>query len=125
MRKVTATDPESPESINTINISSTHKGHDTLANARLHDQERPDPVNNVFTVIANVDTESLLCHASENLASLSVMASDLADQLTGPRRNVALAMQQLTVLCELLVNRALDDLDPPQELSEASLAGQR
>ncbi|MBT2338219.1 MULTISPECIES: DUF6124 family protein [Pseudomonas] len=119
MKKVIPEVAESPISIDTINLSAP------LATGRSHEPERPDPVSNVFTVVANVDTEALLCHASENLASLSVMASDLADQLDGPRRNVALAMQQLTVLCELLVNRALDDLDPPQEVPGVSSSNQR
>ncbi|MNP34948.1 hypothetical protein D3C76_1282580 [compost metagenome] len=61
----------------------------------------------------NIDTESLLCHACETLASLNVMATDLACELEGSRRNVMLAIQQLAVLGELLVNRALDNLDPP------------
>jgi len=48
------------------------------------------------------------------------MSTDLADEMDGSRRNIALAMQQLSVLCELLVNRALDELDASQELSTAS-----
>ncbi|MNY77221.1 hypothetical protein D3C86_2170480 [compost metagenome] len=40
------------------------------------------------------------------------MTLDFANQLEGPQRNVALALQQLTMLTELLVNRARDNLDP-------------
>lgn len=71
------------------------------------------PASHIFTILPNVDSESLLCHACENLASLNVMATNLAGELEGSYRNVALAIQQLVVLSELLVNRALDDLDPP------------
>jgi hypothetical protein len=37
---------------------------------------------------------------------------------------VALAIQQLSVLAELLVNRALDNLDPPDGLPETPSASQ-
>ena len=67
---------------------------------------------NIFRVRPDVDTLTLLAHASETLASLNVMTMDFADRLEGPQRNVALALQQLTMLTELLVNRARDNLDP-------------
>ena len=84
----------------------------------------PDHPTPVFTVIPNIDTRSLLCHACETLASLNVMTTDLADELEGSRRSVILAVQQLTELGELLVNRALDNLEPPTGL-EAALNNQR
>ena len=87
---------------------------------RLRNPNRPDPVSHVFAVVPNVDTESLLCHACETLASLNVMATDLACELEGSRRNVMLAIQQLAALGELLVNRALDNLDPPGGFTEAA-----
>jgi hypothetical protein len=48
------------------------------------------------------------------------MTTDLACELEGSLRNEALAIQQLVVLAELMVNRALDILDPPSGLSMAS-----
>jgi hypothetical protein len=66
----------------------------------------------LFAVAPDVDTETLLVHACETLASLNVISTDLAFELEGSRRNVALAIQQMVVLGELLVNRALDNLDP-------------
>jgi hypothetical protein len=66
----------------------------------------------IFTVARDVDTETLLVHACEMLASLNVMSTDPAFELEGSRRNVALAIQQIVVLGELLVNRALDNLEP-------------
>ncbi|WLG85602.1 DUF6124 family protein [Pseudomonas cucumis] len=67
---------------------------------------------NIFSVRPDVDTTTLLAHASETLASLNVMTLDFANQLEGSQHNVALALHQLTVLTELLVNRARDNLDP-------------
>ncbi|MBN3864624.1 hypothetical protein HCU66_20545 [Pseudomonas frederiksbergensis] len=81
--------------------------------ARLRNPKQPDPVSHVFTILPDVDTPTLLAHASETLASMNVMTTDLADQLEGSHRNVALAMQQLAVLAEMLINRALDNLDSP------------
>jgi hypothetical protein len=76
-----------------------------------------DPISHIFTISPDVDTETLLIHTSETLASLNAMATDLAFELEGSRRNVALAIQQLTVLAELMVNRALEHLDTPDSTS--------
>lgn len=45
-------------------------------------------------------------------ASANTLASDFADQLGRPQRNTALAIQQIIMLAELAVNRALDRVDP-------------
>lgn len=87
-------------------------GFPPLGDRRLHDPARPEPVSHIFTIIPDVDTESLLCHACETLASLKVMTAELAGDLQGPHRHVVLALQQLTELGELLVSRALDNLGP-------------
>jgi hypothetical protein len=67
----------------------------------------------IFVIAPDVDSETLLAHACETLASVNVMASDLAFELEGPKRNTALAIQQMISLVELAVNRALDHLDLP------------
>jgi hypothetical protein len=81
----------------------------------------PEPVkprqpSTMFLIHPNIDTENLLAHASESLASANVMAGDLAgdlaDQLSRPQRSTALAIQQIVMLAELAVNRALDRVDP-------------
>jgi len=69
----------------------------------------------LFAVLPNIDNEALLVHASETLASLNVMASDLAFDLEHSRRHVALAIQQLAVLGRLLVDRALDRMNGPDQ----------
>ncbi|WP_367374000.1 DUF6124 family protein [Pseudomonas lini] len=66
----------------------------------------------MFIVAPNMDTESLLAHAYESLATASVLASDFANDLIGPQRYTALAIQQSIMLAELAVNRALDNVDP-------------
>ena len=119
---MTKSNPNSSKSPNTsafdtIDISKLSEITEPLVSARLRNPNRPDPVSHVFTIMPNVDTESLLCHACETLASLNVMSTDLACELEGSRRNVALAIQQLAAMGELLVNRALDNLDPPEGLT--------
>jgi hypothetical protein len=127
MKKTTPKSPQSPDpsAFEPIDISRLSEITEPLVSARLRNPNRPDPVSHVFTIIPDVDTESLLCHACETLASLNVMATDLACELEGSRRNVTLAIQQLAVLGELLVNRALDNLDPPGGLTEAASKSQR
>ncbi|WP_447788149.1 MULTISPECIES: DUF6124 family protein [Pseudomonas] len=66
----------------------------------------------MFMVAPGADTESLLAHAYESLATASVLASDFANDLIGPQRHTALAIQQVIMLAELAVNRALDNVDP-------------
>jgi len=65
----------------------------------------------LFIIAPNVDTETLLAHTCETLASVNVMASDLAFDLEGPTRSTALAIQQMVSLAELAVNRMLDNVD--------------
>jgi hypothetical protein len=66
----------------------------------------------MFIIAPDIDTETLLAHACESLASASVMASDFAGFLEGSQRNTMLGIQQVVMLAELAVNRALDNVDP-------------
>ncbi|TVT85210.1 DUF6124 family protein [Pseudomonas sp. H3(2019)] len=121
MKKTTRNPLETPslstsEDLNPIELSETVQ---RAVSARLRNPSHPDPVSHVFTIVPDVDTATLLVHASETLASINAMTTDLAFELEGSRRNVALAIQQLAVLAELLVNRALDHLDPPDEAVES------
>ena len=72
----------------------------------------PRKPSRTFLVAPGLDTETLLAHACESLASANTLASDFADQLGRPQRNTALAIQQIILLAELAVNRALDRVDP-------------
>jgi len=108
------TSPDSPTG--TPDLSSLADITEPAISARLRNPNRLDPVSHVFTIRPNIDTSSLLTHASETLASLSVMSTDLACELESSRRNIALAIQQLVVVAELLVNRALDNVAPLDEM---------
>jgi hypothetical protein len=103
MKKTTPNSPQSP---------------DTSADDDIDSSKLSDPISHFFTLHPNIDTLSLLVHACETQASLNVMSTNLARGLESPNRNVALAIQQLAELAELLINRALDNLDPPTGLPE-------
>ncbi|PWK44043.1 DUF6124 family protein [Pseudomonas sp. B21-040] len=77
-----------------------------------HYTEKPRRPSTMFMIAPNNDTESLLVNACESLASASVMASDFATDLIGPQRHKAMAIQQIIMLAELAVNRAVDNVVP-------------
>ncbi|KGU84438.1 DUF6124 family protein [Pseudomonas mediterranea] len=60
------------------------------------------PPDQLFTIVNGIDTEVLLANLSD---------SDLAFELNGSRRHVALGIQQLIELDALLANRALDNVE--------------
>ncbi|WP_454845354.1 DUF6124 family protein [Pseudomonas farris] len=117
MFKITPNPPEADDASPNESIDSK-KLHDAVERALAHylnPPKEPDAVrkpSTMFVVASGVDTESLLAHACESMASASVMASDFAGLLEGPQRNTMLALQQVIMLGELAVNRALDNIDP-------------
>ncbi|WLG95846.1 DUF6124 family protein [Pseudomonas sp. FP198] len=66
----------------------------------------------LFTVVQDTDNECLLANLSETLASADAMVSNLAFDLEGSHRHIALGVQQLIELSSLLANRVLDNVDP-------------
>ncbi|AZC93546.1 DUF6124 family protein [Pseudomonas chlororaphis] len=72
--------------------------------------------HSLFVLAPNIDTETLLVHTRENLASLNALSDDLIAGLGGQQRSKALAIQQVVMLSELLVNRALEQVTPPHSM---------
>ncbi|MDP2146689.1 MAG: DUF6124 family protein [Pseudomonas sp.] len=72
----------------------------------------PPTSSSIFTVNPHQNTETLLVNASETLASLNALACALAFELNGAQRGVLLAIQQMTELGQLLVERALEQISP-------------
>ncbi|RTY79150.1 DUF6124 family protein [Pseudomonas veronii] len=68
------------------------------------------PTHNLFLVSPDIDTETLLANASENLASASEMAATVAFNLDESQRSIVLGIQQLIDLSGLLVDRAHDQV---------------
>jgi MoxR-like ATPase len=75
-------------------------------------RRRSVPLNQLIRVRDDVDTLTLLTHASEILDSLTAISANFADEFDGSKRHVAVAMKQLSALAEILVCRARDNLDP-------------
>jgi len=72
----------------------------------------PNPPESLFTVAQDIDPETLLIQASETLASLNAIITDLAFELEGENRQKLLGSQQLIVLSELLIERVSTILQP-------------
>ncbi|WP_189674248.1 DUF6124 family protein [Pseudomonas tehranensis] len=80
--------------------------------------KKPEPstdprIDSLFSVTAKADADTLLTSTAETLASVKAMAEDLAFEVEGTRRSVALGIHQLVELCQLLVDKALDQLEAP------------
>ncbi|EJL03615.1 MULTISPECIES: DUF6124 family protein [Pseudomonas] len=74
-------------------------------------ESEPKPSTQLFIVSDSVDTEALLANLSETLASANAMLSDLAFDLDGSRRHVALGVAQMIELGALLATKALDRVE--------------
>ncbi|MDR6961510.1 hypothetical protein J2W43_005523 [Pseudomonas brassicacearum] len=72
---------------------------------------RKPPTAQLFMVSPDIDTETLLANASEDLLSISAIAADLADDVDGSRRSVILAISRMAEGVHLLVERAMDRLE--------------
>ena len=108
------------ESVSPYAGLDSKKLHDAALRALDHYLSPPPPKqaktdsrpSTIFVIAPGIDSETLLAHACENLASANVMASELAFDLTGPSCNLALGIQQMISLAELSVNRVLDQMVP-------------
>ncbi|MDQ0123111.1 hypothetical protein J2W17_002058 [Pseudomonas lini] len=92
-----------------------HKAADRALDHYLKPAPRVDGHNPrkpamIFIVDPEVDNETLLAQVCELLASANAMVSDLAGLMEGTQRNTMLAVQQVIMLGELAVNRALDNV---------------
>jgi len=105
MIRSTPSPPESETATQSTSKICDH--HQPLRNA-----VPPHKPSTMFVIAPGINTETLLAHACESLASASVMASDFAAFLEGSQRNTMLGIQQVIMLAELTVNRALDNVDP-------------
>ncbi|SIR38099.1 DUF6124 family protein [Pseudomonas sp. A214] len=118
MFKITPNPPETDST--SPHPGRKNKQHDETTKRVLDHYLLPKPEKSenaskpgqLFTVAKNADNECLLANLSENLASADAMISNLAFDLEGPRRHIALGVQQLIELSSLLANRVLDNVDP-------------
>ena len=117
MKKISPNPPETPTDSAPLDPVPLSEITEPTISARLRNPRRADPISHIFTIVPGVHTETLLSHACETLASLNVLITDLACKLESSNRNVALSIQQLAVVAQLLVNRALDNIDSSEGAS--------
>ena len=89
----------------------------TVPDPPTSDPGHSERKGSLFTVSPNINTETLLANASEDLLSISAIAADLADladNVDGSSRSKALALNRMADGVHLLVERALDHLDEPE-----------
>ena len=65
----------------------------------------------LFSLNPDIDAEALLANASEDLLSISIIAADLADDIDGLRRSVALALSRMADGVRLMVEGTLDHIE--------------
>ncbi len=78
----------------------------------------------LFSVCPDINTETLLANASEDLLSISAIAADLADGVEGSRRSVALALSRMAELSErwiIWMNRKWRRFSPSNKAESADL----
>ncbi|NCE91896.1 DUF6124 family protein [Pseudomonas sp. L13] len=75
-------------------------------------KDSPNPPEQLFNVRPGLGTETLLINASQDLASISDIATQLAFEIDGTQRNVALGICRMLEGVQLLVDKALDDTHP-------------
>jgi hypothetical protein len=72
----------------------------------------PESSDGLFTVRADLGTETLLVNASQDLACISDIAAHLAFEIDGTQRNVALGICRMLEGVQLLVDKALSVAHP-------------
>ncbi|SCX63878.1 hypothetical protein SAMN03159507_02810 [Pseudomonas sp. NFACC32-1] len=118
MFKVTPNPPETDPTTQSAKAKARKQEETTKRVLDHYLQPKPDPSKDepkpgqVFSVVKGLDNECLLANLSETLASADAMVSDLAFDLDGSRRHLALGIQQMIELSSLLANRVLDNVEP-------------
>lgn len=82
-----------------------------MINDASHPSQHPSvepPFDRLFTVRTDLDIETLLANASQDLASINVIAANLAFDVDGTQRNVALGICRMLEGVQLLVDKALN-----------------
>ena len=67
---------------------------------------------NIYTVIPNLPTETLILNSYETFSSVRTLLLSLSNDLTGEHRDVALAIHQLSELGIMLVGQMMDRETP-------------
>lgn len=86
------------------------KTHASVTGSNQRKPRRTVPLKQMFSVREDVDTMTLLTHASDLLESLALISANFADECDGSQRHIAVAIKQLSALAEIVVCRARDQV---------------
>ena len=73
------------------------------------------PTDQIFTVLPNLNSETLLAKASQDLASVQALAGNLAFDIDGPQRDAVLGIHRMLEGIQLMVDRVLDLVEVPEQ----------
>ncbi|NWA83629.1 MULTISPECIES: DUF6124 family protein [unclassified Pseudomonas] len=71
--------------------------------------------DHIFTVLPNLNSETLLANASQDLASVQALAGNLAFDIDGPQRDAVLGIHRMLEGIQLMVDRVLDLFEVPEQ----------
>ncbi len=72
------------------------------------------PTDQLFTLLPNLNSETLLANASQDLASVQALAGNLAFEVDGPQRDAVLGIHRMVEGIQLMVDRVLDLVEVPE-----------
>ncbi|WLG73063.1 DUF6124 family protein [Pseudomonas simiae] len=75
------------------------------------------PSDQIFTVLPNLVSETLLANASQDLASVQALACNLAFDIDGPQRDAVLGIHRMLEGIQLMIDRVLDLYEVPPAFS--------
>ncbi|BBP68771.1 hypothetical protein PHLH6_07750 [Pseudomonas sp. Seg1] len=108
MKKITRLSLVGPASADTQTPGQQTHASTTGSTARK--PRRSTPLKQMFSVRDDVDTITLLSHASDLLDSLTQISANFVDECDGSQRHIAVAIRQLSALAEIVVCRARDQV---------------
>ncbi len=66
------------------------------------------PTDQIFTILTNLNSETLLANASQDLASVQALAGQLAFDVDGSLRDAVLGIHRMVEGIQLMVDRVRD-----------------
>ncbi|WP_411378553.1 DUF6124 family protein [Pseudomonas sp. MPB26] len=78
-------------------------------------QAGDSPSDQIFAVLPDLSSETLLANASQDLASVQALASNLAFDIDGPQRDAVLGIHRMVEGIQLMVDRVLDLVEVPEQ----------
>lgn len=96
----------------TLNSAALHAdAHKATNTSSKRPAESALSEGSLFTVRTDLDAETLLANASQDLASVQALAANLAFEVDGAARDVTLGICRMLEGIQLLVDRTLDQIE--------------